>query len=59
LQKLADGMAFLIELREGGSSGMGKLGEQVGALIRDFGVSSQAKDARLVDEKIHFSIPSS
>jgi hypothetical protein len=50
LQKLADGMKFLIELRGGCSSGIGKLRKLVGALVRDIGVSSQADDARLVDE---------
>jgi hypothetical protein len=40
-------MAFLIELRGGGSSGIGKL---VGALVQDFGMSFQAEAARLVDK---------
>jgi hypothetical protein len=49
LQNLAGCMAFLIELRGGASSGIGKLRKLIGALVRDFGVSSQAEDARLVD----------
>jgi hypothetical protein len=43
-------MVFLTELRGGGSSGIGKLGKLVGALVRDFGVSSQTEDTWLVDE---------
>jgi hypothetical protein len=43
-------MAFLIELRGCGSSGIWYLGKLVGALIRDFGVSSEAEDTRLMDE---------
>jgi hypothetical protein len=56
-------MAFLIELREDGSSGgIGKLGKLVGALVRDFGVC-HPKLRRpgwwTKYGKIHFSNPSS
>jgi hypothetical protein len=56
-------MAFLIELRGGGpSSGIGKLGKLVGALVWDFGVCHpklRMPGWWTRHGKIHFSIPSS
>jgi hypothetical protein len=55
-------MAFLIELGGGGSSGIGKLGKLVGAMVRDFGVclpKLRTPGWWTMHGKIHFSIPSS